>query len=104
MKMLIIYHKRGLGVLNSLLYLTFFLLLSLRSIGEETFAKEVFEEYVVHLQEKAKEKERKGEEEKVCGKLLLCLISLMILLFSRWVKNYKWNDILGFKQPTDLKN
>ncbi|XP_022941011.1 pre-mRNA-processing protein 40A-like [Cucurbita moschata] len=35
-----------------------------RLIGEETFAKEVFEEYVVHLQEKAKEKERKGEEEK----------------------------------------
>ena len=42
-----------------------FLISSLRSIGEESFAKEVFEEYIVHLQEKAKEKERKREEEKV---------------------------------------
>lgn len=36
-----------------------------RSFGEESSAKEVFEEYVTHLQEKAKEKERKREEEKV---------------------------------------
>ncbi|OAY23068.1 pre-mRNA-processing protein 40A isoform X2 [Manihot esculenta] len=35
-----------------------------RSIGEESFSREVFEEYVSHLQEKAKEKERKREEEK----------------------------------------
>ncbi|XAR61994.1 hypothetical protein NMG60_11016563 [Bertholletia excelsa] len=35
-----------------------------RSIGEENYAKEIFEEYVLHLQEKAKEKERKREEEK----------------------------------------
>ncbi|KAA0064467.1 pre-mRNA-processing protein 40A [Cucumis melo var. makuwa] len=35
-----------------------------RSIGEESFAKEVFEEHITHLQEKAKEKERKREEEK----------------------------------------
>ncbi|CAL5418919.1 unnamed protein product [Camellia sinensis] len=35
-----------------------------RSIGEESFAKEVFEEHLVHLLEKAKEKERKREEEK----------------------------------------
>lgn len=37
----------------------------LRSIGEESFAQEIFEEHVLHLQEKAKEKERKREEEKV---------------------------------------
>lgn len=41
------------------------LLVSFRSIGEESFSREVFEEYVSHLQEKAKEKERKREEEKV---------------------------------------
>ncbi|XP_042506427.1 pre-mRNA-processing protein 40A-like isoform X2 [Macadamia integrifolia] len=35
-----------------------------RAIGEENFRREVFEEYVTHLQEKAKEKERKREEEK----------------------------------------
>ncbi|KAJ6321046.1 hypothetical protein OIU78_016277 [Salix suchowensis] len=35
-----------------------------RSIGEESLSKEIFEEYVTHLQEKAKEKERKREEEK----------------------------------------
>lgn len=43
----------------------------LRSIGEESFAREVFEEYIMHLQEKAKEKERKREEEKVCDILLI---------------------------------
>ncbi|CAB4266162.1 unnamed protein product [Prunus armeniaca] len=35
-----------------------------RSIGEENFSREVFEEYITNLQEKAKEKERKREEEK----------------------------------------
>ncbi|XP_057490186.1 pre-mRNA-processing protein 40A-like isoform X2 [Actinidia eriantha] len=35
-----------------------------RLIGEESFAKEIFEEHVLRLQEKAKEKERKREEEK----------------------------------------
>lgn len=35
-----------------------------RSIGEESVATEIFEQYVLHLQEKAKEKERKREEEK----------------------------------------
>ncbi|KAM7280753.1 hypothetical protein ACFE04_007887 [Oxalis oulophora] len=35
-----------------------------RSIGEESLTKEVFEEYITHLQEKAKEKERKRDEEK----------------------------------------
>lgn len=29
--------------------------------------RDIFEEYITHLQEKAKEKERKREEEKVCG-------------------------------------
>jgi pre-mRNA-processing factor 40 len=37
-----------------------------RSIGEESFRREIFEEYIANLQEKAKEKERKREEEKVC--------------------------------------
>ncbi|XP_012450388.1 pre-mRNA-processing protein 40A isoform X1 [Gossypium raimondii] len=35
-----------------------------RSIAEESFRREIFEEYITHLQEKAKEKERKREEEK----------------------------------------
>ncbi|XVF36456.1 hypothetical protein REPUB_Repub19eG0060200 [Reevesia pubescens] len=35
-----------------------------RSIAEESFRREIFEEYVAYLQEKAKEKERKREEEK----------------------------------------
>ncbi|KAB1203954.1 Pre-mRNA-processing protein 40A [Morella rubra] len=35
-----------------------------RSIGEESFRREIFEEYIVQLQEKVKEKERKREEEK----------------------------------------
>ncbi|GAV56638.1 WW domain-containing protein/FF domain-containing protein [Cephalotus follicularis] len=35
-----------------------------RSIGEESFRKEIFEDYIELLQEKAKEKERKREEEK----------------------------------------
>lgn len=39
--------------------------LSGRSFGEESSAKEIFEEYMAHLQEKAKDKERKREEEKV---------------------------------------
>ena len=53
-------------MLKFLVYLDFhFLLLWRRSIGEESFAKEVFEEHITHLQEKAKEKERKREEEKV---------------------------------------
>ncbi|KAJ4848786.1 hypothetical protein Tsubulata_025770 [Turnera subulata] len=35
-----------------------------RAIEEESLRREIFEEYIVHLQEKAKEKERKREEEK----------------------------------------
>ncbi|KAK6939748.1 WW domain [Dillenia turbinata] len=35
-----------------------------RSIADESFRRGIFEEYVAHLQEKAKEKERKREEEK----------------------------------------
>ncbi|GFZ10139.1 pre-mRNA-processing protein 40A [Actinidia rufa] len=38
-----------------------------RLIGEESLAKEIFEEHVLRLQEKAKEKERKREEEKVAS-------------------------------------
>ncbi|KAL8492170.1 hypothetical protein ACS0TY_023705 [Phlomoides rotata] len=36
-----------------------------RSIGEENYCREIFDEYVSRLQEKAKEKERKREEDKV---------------------------------------
>ncbi|KAG0497796.1 hypothetical protein HPP92_002487 [Vanilla planifolia] len=35
-----------------------------RSIGDENFARDIFEDYVAILQEKAKEKERKRDEEK----------------------------------------
>ncbi|XP_022768610.1 pre-mRNA-processing protein 40A-like isoform X2 [Durio zibethinus] len=35
-----------------------------RSIAEESFRRDIFEEYIAHLQEKSKEKERKREEEK----------------------------------------
>ncbi|KAK4434333.1 Pre-processing protein 40A [Sesamum alatum] len=35
-----------------------------RSIGEENLCREIFDEYVLRLQEKVKEKERKREEEK----------------------------------------
>lgn len=45
-------------------YVLFVALLT-RAIGEETTLKEIFEEYVARLQEKAKEKERRREEEKV---------------------------------------
>ena len=36
-----------------------------RLIGEEGFAKDIFEDYVVKLQEKLKEKDRRRDEEKV---------------------------------------
>ncbi|XWS24079.1 hypothetical protein CRYUN_Cryun28dG0070100 [Craigia yunnanensis] len=42
-----------------------------RSIAEESFRREIFEEYIAHLQEKTKEKERKREEEKVCESLTI---------------------------------
>ncbi|KAL8165977.1 hypothetical protein V2J09_007476, partial [Rumex salicifolius] len=35
------------------------------AISDENLAKEIFEDYVIHIQEKAKEKDRKREEEKV---------------------------------------
>ncbi|GAB4839275.1 hypothetical protein Ancab_028802 [Ancistrocladus abbreviatus] len=35
-----------------------------RSISEENATREIFEDYIIHLQEKVKEKERKREEEK----------------------------------------
>ncbi|KAL2317863.1 hypothetical protein Fmac_031739 [Flemingia macrophylla] len=41
-----------------------YIVLPYRSIGDETYGKEVFEEYITYLKEKAKEKERKREEEK----------------------------------------
>ncbi|CAI8606206.1 unnamed protein product [Vicia faba] len=35
-----------------------------RSIGDESYSREIFEEYITYLKEKVKEKERKREEEK----------------------------------------
>lgn len=48
-----------------------------RNIGEESYCKEIFEEYVERLQEKAKEKERKREEEKVTE------VRLSVLVFEQ---------------------
>lgn len=45
-------------------------------MGEESFCKEIFDEYISRLQEKAKEKERKREEEKVMK------IGVLELLFT----------------------
>lgn len=54
-----------------------------RSIKEESSAKAVFEEYVARLQEKAKDKERKREEEKVSELAdRICLVSFFVLLFA----------------------
>ncbi|KAJ8771330.1 hypothetical protein K2173_026507 [Erythroxylum novogranatense] len=36
-----------------------------KAIEEDSLRREIFEEYIAHLQEKAKEKERKREEKKV---------------------------------------
>lgn len=38
----------------------------IRSIKEESSARQIFEEHIARLQEKARDKERKREEEKVC--------------------------------------
>ncbi|CAL0323726.1 unnamed protein product [Lupinus luteus] len=35
-----------------------------RSIGDESYSREIFEQYITYLEEKAKEKERKREDEK----------------------------------------
>lgn len=43
----------------------FYPVLPYRSIGDESYSREIFEEYITYLKEKAKEKERKREEEKV---------------------------------------
>jgi hypothetical protein len=40
-------------------------------LGGETYARELFEEYIVRLKERFKEKERMREEEKV---LLVCFV------------------------------
>ena len=36
-----------------------------RIVGDEILCKTLFDEYVLHLQQKAKEKEKKREDEKV---------------------------------------
>lgn len=43
-----------------------------RSLGEETVGKEVFEDHVMYLQEKANEKEQKRDDEKVTLHLIIC--------------------------------
>jgi len=55
----------ALSTLKIILNLSSGLLNFSRELGEESLARETFEDYVVYLQEKAKEKERKREEEKV---------------------------------------
>jgi hypothetical protein len=49
-----------------------------RIIDNETLCKTLFDEYVLHLQQKAKEKERKREEEKVysINQSLRCILWL----------------------------
>jgi hypothetical protein len=42
----------------------------IRALDSETYAKELFEECVVHLKERLKEKERLREEEKVMTTIL----------------------------------
>lgn len=44
-----------------------------RSIGDESVSKGLFEEYITSLQEKAKEKERKRDEEKVLKFIFLLM-------------------------------
>lgn len=57
---------------------------NIRSIREESSAREIFEEYVARLQEKARDKERKREEEKVseflyyCTEHPLCLVNITV--------------------------
>jgi hypothetical protein len=58
--------------------------ISHRDLGGETYARELFEEYIVRLKERFKEKERMREEEKVM--LLFCVESFTIspLLSTVW--------------------
>ena len=46
-----------------------------RSIGDESYSREIFEEYITYLKEKAKEKDRKREEEKVHNFICQFLVS-----------------------------
>lgn len=55
------------------IYFFFSAYIIFRSVGDEDFGREIFEEYITSLHERAKEKERKREEEKVW--LLLSVIS-----------------------------
>lgn len=69
------------------LFGSYFLPLALltRAIGDETTLREIFEEYVTRLQEKAKEKERRREEEKVIVHSLY-LIVIKLLYFRTFSK------------------
>ena len=46
-------------------YFYFYWVCFVRSIGDESLCKEVFEEYIAQLKEEAKENERKRKEERV---------------------------------------
>lgn len=72
-------------------------ILNCRSIGEEGFAKDIFEDYVMKLQEKLKEKDRRRDEEKVNNFMvhqvftfypnLSCSWTLVGILFSMWISS-----------------
>lgn len=65
--------------------LLFYLHYFSRSVGEENFGREIFEEYITNLQEKAKEKERKREEEKVW----------ILFYYKLWLSLYFISYFLG---------
>ncbi|GLJ52312.1 hypothetical protein SUGI_1112710 [Cryptomeria japonica] len=57
-----------------------------RAISDESFCREIFDEYIAHLQEKVKEKKRKRDEEKV-DNLITSLSSVYHFVFmSKFVK------------------
>lgn len=67
---------------------------SVRLMGDESFSREIFEEYKAYLQEKAKEKGRKREEEKVieiCQQLLVyifCSLQYVVIAQRNSCSNY----------------
>ena len=60
------------------IWIDFVCCMSHRDLGGETYAKELFEEYIARLKERLKEKERMREEEKVM--LLFCRIIYHLVL------------------------
>lgn len=66
-----------------------------RSIGDETYCKEIFEEYITQLKEEAKESERKRKEERVW--MILIPISIIYYYYyccsDFFMSLYKSNKI-----------